>query len=62
MAAQAGYDITAQETITGTIPTAALTTGAGTIVSTPTFTIDPVGGASLLLLNRSIANYGGIRQ
>ena len=62
VAAQAGYDITAQETITGTIPTAALTTGAGTIVSTPTFTIDPVGGASLLLLNRSIANYGGIRQ
>jgi len=44
VAAQAGYDITAQETITGTIPVAALTTGAGTIVSTPTFTIDPVSG------------------
>jgi hypothetical protein len=44
VAAQAGYDITAQETITGTIPIAALTTGAGTIVSTPTFTIDPVSG------------------
>jgi hypothetical protein len=44
VAAQSGYDITAQETITGTIPIAALTTGAGTIVSTPTFTIDPVSG------------------
>ena len=44
VAAQSGYDITAQEVITGTIPVAALTTGAGTIVSTPTFTIDPVSG------------------
>lgn len=38
--AQAGYDISAQETITGTIPTAALTTGAAPITATPTFTID----------------------
>ena len=40
--AQAGYDISAQETITGTIPTAALTTGAGALTATPTFTVDQV--------------------
>jgi len=53
VAAQAGYDISSTETITGTIPTACLVTGAGAIVSTPTFTIDPVtagvsGSRSLL--------------
>ena len=50
--AQAGYDISAQETITGTIPTAALTTGAGALTATPTFTIDPVsaGNNNFLLL------------
>jgi hypothetical protein len=37
--AQADYDITAQETITATIPAAALTGGAQ-IVASPTFTID----------------------
>jgi len=44
--AQAGYDISAQEIVTGTIPTAALTTGAGALTATPTFTIDfvAVGG------------------
>lgn len=44
IAAEAGYDITATETITGTIPTAALTTGAGALTSTPTFTITAVAG------------------
>ena len=44
ISAQAGYDISAQETITGTIPTDVLVTGAGAITSTPTFTIDPVSG------------------
>jgi len=44
ISAQAGYDISAQEVITGTIPTAALTTGAGALTATPTFTIDPVSG------------------
>ena len=44
ISAQAGYDISATETITGTIPTDVLVTGAGAITSTPTFTIDPVSG------------------
>lgn len=44
IAAQAGYNITAQEVITGTIP-ASILTGGGAIVATPTFTIDPSGGA-----------------
>lgn len=39
--AQAGYDISAQEVITGTIPAAVLT-GAASLVAVPTFTIDPV--------------------
>lgn len=42
VATQSGYDIIAQEVITGTIPIAALTTGAGTITATSTFTVDPV--------------------
>ena len=52
VAAQSGYDITAQEVITGTIPTAALTTGAGAIVSTPTFTIDPVSSGIVVFRRR----------
>ena len=54
VAAQAGYDVSAQETITGTIPTAVLVTGAGAITATPTFTVDAVsaglGAGNLLLL------------
>lgn len=42
IAAQSGYDITAQEVVTGTIPVAVLVTGAGAITATPTFTIDQV--------------------
>lgn len=42
VAAQSGYDISAQEIITGTIPVAVLVTGAGAITATPTFTIDEV--------------------
>jgi len=44
VAAQSGYDITSQETITGTIPTAVLVTGTGALTASPTFTIDAVGG------------------
>jgi hypothetical protein len=40
--AQAGYDISAQETVTGTIPTDVLVTGAGALTGVPTFTIDQV--------------------
>lgn len=42
--AQATYDITAQETITATIPGTALT-GGSPLVAAPAFTIDQVGGA-----------------
>jgi hypothetical protein len=42
--AQADYDITAQETITVTVPASALTGGVA-IVGTPTFTVDTSGGA-----------------
>lgn len=42
LGAQAAYNITAQETITGTIPGSILV-GGSPIVATPTFTIDPAG-------------------
>lgn len=41
LSASASYDITAQETITITIPGAVLV-GAAAIVASPTFTVDPV--------------------
>jgi hypothetical protein len=44
--AAADYNITAQETITGTIPGSILTLGSQ-IIATPTFTIDQTGGAAL---------------
>ena len=43
----AAYDITAQETITATIPASAVT-GASSIVASPDFTIDAVSSATLL--------------
>lgn len=46
IAAQSGYDVAATETITGTIPTAALTTGAAEITATPTFTVDAITAAT----------------
>ncbi len=58
VAAQAGYDISAQEVITGTIPTAALTTGAGALTATPTFTIDVVAAGGRIM--GSLANNGGL--
>ena len=57
ISAQAGYDISAQETITGTIPTDVLVTGAGAITSTPTFTIDPVVSGRIM---GSLAGAGGL--
>lgn len=60
---QAGYDITSTETITVTVPNAALVTSGSDITGSPTFTVAAAAAAgSLLLMNRSIANYGGIRQ
>lgn len=57
VAARAGYDISAQETITGTIPTAVLVTGAGALTATPTFTVDEVATGRIM---GSLAGYGGI--
>ena len=63
LTASAAYDITATETITATIPATALVTSVSAIIGVPTFTVTAVGAvSSLLLINRSIANYGGIRQ
>ncbi len=45
--AQADYDITAQETITWTMPASALT-GASAIVGSPTFTVAPAATVSLI--------------
>lgn len=46
--AEAAYNITAQETITCTIPAATLVTSASDVVATPTFTVDFVAsGASI---------------
>ncbi|MEE8208041.1 MAG: LamG-like jellyroll fold domain-containing protein [Nitrosomonadaceae bacterium] len=55
--AQAGYDISAQETITGTIPTDVLVTAAGAIIATPTFTVDQVVAGRIM---SSLANHGGL--
>lgn len=57
----ATYDISSTETITWTIPAASLTTSADPIVSSPTHTVTAVVAAGLLLINRSIANFGGMR-
>jgi len=54
VAAQSGYDVSAQEIITGTIPTDVLVIGFGAITATPNFTVDAVssglGSGHLLLL------------
>lgn len=42
----ASYDITAQETITATVPASALAIG-GSVVATPTFTVDIAGAAGV---------------
>lgn len=58
IAAQAGYDISSQEVITGTIPTDVLVTGAAAVVATPTFTIDPVSGISIPVIMNQLRNQG----
>lgn len=63
LTASASFDITATETITCTVPNAALVTATSDIVATPTFTVTAVSAAGdLLLTNRSIANFQGMRQ
>lgn len=62
IAAQAGYDITAQEVVTGTIPVAVLVTGAAPVVATPTFTIDAVSGfQAAWAINSNVLIQGGIQ-
>ena len=55
--AQAGFDISAQQTVEGIIPTAVLVTGAGAITATPTFTIDEVATGRIM---GSLAGKGGL--
>lgn len=55
--ASASYDITAQETITVTVPTDVLVTGATSIVGTPTFTVDVVATGRIM---SSLAYRGGL--
>ena len=54
--AQADYDITAQETITWTIPGSILT-GGSPIVAAPTFTIDPVAAGTTVSVPAVSHNY-----
>jgi hypothetical protein len=61
LTAQAAYDVTAQETITVTIPAAGLVTSASSTVATPTFTVDVVSG--VILFSRSRTGFrAGSRQ
>jgi hypothetical protein len=50
LSAQAGYNITSQETITVTVPNTALVTSAGDLTGVPTFTVDPTGAVIPLLM------------
>ena len=43
------YDITAQETITATIPASALNTSSEAVEASPSFTIDPVSAAGFFV-------------
>jgi len=58
--AQAGYNITAQETVTGTIPASILSGGAA-VVATPTFTVDPAvgGGIAVPVITRQFRERWG---
>jgi len=56
--AAASFDITAQETITDTIPATALVTSGSAIVAIPTFTVDFTAAGGQLM--GSIAGLGGL--
>lgn len=59
LTASASYDITATETITATIPNAALTTGTSDIVGTPAFTVTAVvSGVSIPVIMNQLRNQG----
>ena len=55
LTAQIGYDVSATETITATVPTQALVTGAAAIIGSPTFTISALVAVfkSFWAINRS---------
>lgn len=57
VADQSGYDISAQETVTPTIPIAVLVIGDEAITGAPTFTIDAVGVGGFLNRNLFWDNY-----
>jgi len=48
LTASAAYDVTAQETITATIPATALVTSESAVVAVPTFTVDFATGATTI--------------
>lgn len=50
LSAQSGYNITAQETITVTVPNTALVTSGSDITGVPTFTVDPTGAVVPLMM------------
>lgn len=51
LSASASYDITAQETITVTVPASALVTSASAITGSPTFTVDQVAAGGYPIIN-----------
>ncbi len=62
LTAAASYDVTAQETITMTIPATALTTSGSAVIASPTFTVDLVASGSLpkgVFNNIFVGPFGG---
>jgi len=55
--AQSDYNITAQETITVTVPSTALT-GGDALVATPTFTVDPAAGGAFFTARLTLLGAG----
>ena len=67
LTASPDYDITSQETITSTIPNAALITSGLDVIAAPTFTVDPVAGGIIMSISESagivdvqLAQFGAI--
>jgi hypothetical protein len=58
----AGYDISAQETITATIPASALVQSVGAIVAAPTFNVTVIGGSVALSGTRKSTSVPAARR
>lgn len=58
LTAQAGYDITAQETITVTVPNTALVTSTSNLAGSPTFTVSPITGTVVPVIINHLKNQG----